>query len=811
MFHVEQVLKYRLEDDLCNLKSLTLDTHFNHSHYNIHQKMKQFYLSIVFLLSTITLFAQDPNVNNNPFRQLYNELPTPNVYRTASGAPGHRYWQQQADYKMSIELNDDNQRIYGEEEIKYYNNSPDALSYLWVQLDQNRRAKDSDTYKISESSLDDEMSFDRVKNLEPWFDGGFKLDYVQTTDGKPLKYMVNKTMMRVDLPKILKTGETFSFKIKWWYNINDRKKGGGRSGLEYFPEEDNYIYTIAQFFPRMAVYIDNEGWQNKQFLGRGEFTLPFGDYEVDITVPADHVVAATGMIQNTSDVLSKKQRDRLEKAKTSYEQPVFVVTPEEAEKAEKGRAKDKKTWKFKAENVRDFAFATSRKFMWDAMGVKQSDGSTVIAASLFSKEGNPLWERYSTKAVAHTVKWYSHYTFDYPYPIAWSIHTDRIGMEYPMICFNGGRPEADGTYTERTKYGLISVIIHEVGHFYFPMIVNSDERQWTWMDEGLNTYLQYLTEQQWERDYPSRRGPAAKIVNYMKGDKHRISPIMTNSESIFQFGNNAYGKPATALNILRETVVGRENFDFAFKNYSKRWMLKHPSPADFFRSIEDATAVDLDWYWRAWFFTNDHVDLAIEKVKHAQISSGNPDVEAPLAQQMRDKEPRGIGSIRNEKEIKQTQAEIDPSLNDFYNNYDPLAADAIDRKEYREKIKDLTAEENAMLGSTKHYYEITFRKIGGVPMPLIVDFEFADGTTQSEYVPAEIWRFDQETVTKVFVTEKEAEQIILDPRLETADTDTSNNYYPQKSAPTKFELYKRKNRNSENPMQRAQRAEKMKN
>lgn len=772
--------------------------------------MRHFLPALLLLISCTIGYSQDENTNQNKFRQLYNELPTPNVYRTASGAPGHQYWQQKADYQMSIELDDDTQRLYGEETITYTNNSPDRLSYLWVQLDQNRRAKDSDTYKISTSSIRDEMSFKDIKNLEPWFDGGFKLDYVQGVDGEDLHYSVVKTMMRVDMPEVLESGKSFSFKIKWWYNINDRKKGGGRSGLEYFAEEDNYIYTLAQFFPRMAVYIDNEGWQNKQFLGRGEFALPFGDYEVNITVPADHAVAATGMIQNEKEVLTKVQQERLEKAKQSFEEPVYVITPDEAKKAEKSKAKNKKTWTFKAENVRDFAFSSSRKFMWDAMAVKQSDGTTVIAASMFPKEGNPLWELYSTKSVAHTLKWYSHYTFDYPYPIAWSIHTDRIGMEYPMICFNGGRPEADGTYTKRTKYGLISVIIHEVGHNYFPMIVNSDERQWTWMDEGLNTYLQYLTEQEWERNYPSRRGPATKIVDYMKGDKNRIAPIMINSESIFQFGNNAYGKPATGLNILRETIVGRENFDFAFKEYSRRWMLKHPAPADFFRTIEDATAVDLDWFWRAWFFTNDHTDIALENVKYFQISSGNPDIEKPLAKQQRDDSPQDIGVARNKKAIAQTQDEKDQKIRDFYTDYDPLDVDAIDRKKYLKYMEDLSGEEKAQLGNGKYYYEIKFRNIGGIPMPLIVEFEFTDGTSKTEYIPAEIWRYDAETVTKIFVQEKEAKQIILDPNLETADTDMSNNYFPAKSQISKFELFKQDRTGGENPMQRAERAKKMK-
>ncbi|MGB1185127.1 MAG: M1 family metallopeptidase, partial [Schleiferiaceae bacterium] len=523
------------------------------------------FLTLCFALSSL---AQ--NVNTSKFRQLGQELPTPNVYRTASGAPGHEYYQQRADYDMDITLDDAKQRIYGEEVITYTNNSPDELRYVWVQLDQNMRAKNSTTQQIKSGGIFSERgntastAFNQLKNNQFYdFDGGFKIDYVQTTSGTNLRYTVNNTMMRVDLPTPLRKGQKFSFKIKWWFNVNDRMDIGGRSGYEYFEDEDNYLYTIAQFFPRMAVYNDVEGWQNKQFLGQGEFTLPFGDYKVNITVPADHVVASTGKLANESKVLTSKQRARLAKARKSYEDPVIIVTQDDAIEAEKNKSQRTKTWVFEAENVRDFAFASSRKFIWDAMAVKIGD-KTTMAMSYYPKEGNPLWEQYSTRVVAHTLKVYSNFTIDYPYHKAISVHTKWIGMEYPMICFNGGRPETDGTYSEATKYGMIGVIIHEVGHNFFPMIINSDERQWTWMDEGLNTFVQYLTEQEWDHDYPSRRGPAHKIVPYMSGPKDRMVPIMTNSESVLQFGNNAYGRPATALNILRETVMGRDLFDYAF-------------------------------------------------------------------------------------------------------------------------------------------------------------------------------------------------------------------------------------------------------
>ncbi len=770
---------------------------------------KQLMLLVCLWVAMGGLMAQESPGAAEKFAQLYEALPTPNVYRTAAGAPGHMYWQQKADYKISVELDDDKQRIYGEETITYHNNSPDPLEYLWVQLEQNIWAKDSDTYKTQTNKMEERMSLRELEALSPSFDGGFKLEYVRDMNGKDLPYAVVKTMMRVDMPGPLQPGGQFSFQVKWWYNINDRMKIGGRSGYEYFPEDDNYLYTIAQFFPRMAVYNDVDGWQNKQFLGRGEFTLPFGDYEVTITAPADHYIAATGSLQNPDKVLSRRQIELLEKARQERNTPVLIVDEKEARENEKEKSKDKKSWKFKAENVRDFAFASSRKFIWDAMGVGMDDGRVVMAMSMYPKEGNPLWGQYSTKAVAHTLKWYSHYTFDYPYPLAWSINADRIGMEYPMISFNFGRPEKDGTYSERTKYGMIGVIIHEVGHNFFPMIVNSDERQWTWMDEGLNSFVQYLTEQQWERDYPSRRGPAYKIVDYMGGDKNGMVPIMTNSESLLQFGNNAYGKPATALNILRETVMGRQLFDYAFKTYANRWKFKHPSPADFFRTMEDASAIDLDWFWRGWFYTTDHVDIALEDVKWYRLDTKDPEQEKPLARQEREEEPRYISSIRNEQEIRQTQDERDPALRDFYSDYDPLEVSLLDKEDYRKYLGKLTDGEKQMLMAGKNYYELNFRNLGGLVMPIILRFEFADGTAEEHRIPAEIWRLNSEQVSKVFLTDKEIQRIILDPYLETADTDTGNNYFPPKQQISRFELFRKRNERwdeeGENPMQRARR------
>ena len=755
---------------------------------------------LMLTLSSSALLAQ------SKFAQLDQVLPTANSYRTASGAPGHAYYQQKADYKMNLVLDDNKQRLDGFETITYTNNSPDRLDYLWLQLDQNIYDENSDTKLIEVEKMENFKSVGDLRKRDFKYDGGFKIEQITSTSGQKMNYFINKTMLRIDLAKPLLPGQSISFQIKWWYNINDRMQVGGRSGYEYFETDQNYLYTIAQFFPRMCVYNDVTGWQNKQFLGRGEFTLPFGDYEVALTVPADHIVAATGECQNYPSILNAEQRKRYELAKKSNS-PVVIVTQAEAEAAEKNKSTQTKTWIYKATNVRDFAFATSRKFIWDAQ--KQTVGNKdVLCMSYYPKEGNPLWERYSTKLVAHTIKTYSKYTINYPYPVAISVHSKWIGMEYPMICFNGGRPEADGTYSEGEKYGMWGVIIHEVGHNFFPMIINSDERQWTWMDEGLNTFVQYLTEQEWERGYPSRRGPAYLIADYMRGDKSGISPIMTNSESIKQFGNNAYGKPATALNILRETIMGRELFDYAFKTYCERWAFKHPTPADFFRTMEDASAVDLDWFWRAWFYSTDNVDIALTDVKWFQLNTQNPVLEKAFLQNQQEQKDAFIGDTRNKTAIEQTVNEKDANIDDFYAKRDLYKVDALDDKAYQNFISKTSPEDLAYLNAGKQLYELSFENIGGIVMPLIIEATFADGSKKVERIPAEIWRIEEQKVSKVFIYEQPVVSFRLDRFLETADTDRDNNTWPRQMQPTRYQLYKQE-QTRENPMQRQQRLEQM--
>ncbi|MDG1880676.1 MAG: M1 family metallopeptidase [Schleiferiaceae bacterium] len=713
-------------------------------------------------------------INTSKFRQLAYELPTPNEYRTASGAPGHAYYQNQANYNMTISLNEKEHKINGNEWITYINNSPDDLQYLWVQLDQNIRKPGSMTDLISKSSLPSSITpADVSKNYIDQFDGGFKITKVKDQSGNDLKHTIVNTMMRIDLTSVLKSGNSIKFNIGWNYTINNRMEDGGRSGYEYFEEEDNTLYTIAQFFPRMAVYGDDVGWQHKQFLGQGEFTLPFGNYRVSIDVPEDHIVAATGELVNESTVLSSTQRKRLAEARKNFSDPVMIVTQEEAEIAERAESKEsnngRKTWIFNAKKVRDFAFATSRKFIWDVMAVKIGD-KTVTAESFYPKEGNPLWEQYSTRVVAHSLISYSKHTVDYTYPRAISVHTNQIGMEYPMICFNGGRPEKDGTYSEATKYGMIGVIIHEVGHNFFPMIINSDERQWTWMDEGLNTFVQYLCEQEWDVKYPSRRGPAYQIVDYMRSPALNIVPIMTNSESILQFGNNAYAKPATALNILRETVLGRELFDYAFKIYCERWAFKHPAPADLFRTIEDASGVDLDWFWRGWFYSTEYVDLNLSKVRIAQVPTIDPD---ELENQRRTKfekdKKRHIGRIRNQKELPPTVVDRVAETNDFYNSYDRYKLNSREQK----KLSRLKDKRDGYL------HELTISNDGGLISPIVLGFTFKDGTRSILRYPAEIWIQNEKNFTKTVYFPKKAIKIEIDPFLELADCDTYNNVWPR--------------------------------
>lgn len=785
-------------------------------------KIKLIFYFLVCVLSINSIYSQSTSNHGNKFEQLGSLLPTPNEYRTASGAPGTKYWQQRVDYDIKCELDEDNQKLTGSETITYFNNSPDVLSYLWLQLDENQHSS-VDNANYQNASTIQPVLTDQVLDMveERKSDNGYGHKISKITDalGKPLKYTLNKTMMRVDLPTPIKPNTSFVFKIDWSYKIVDRvsfKFGGGRGGYEYFKDDGNYLFTMAQWYPRLCKYGDEIGWQNHQFTGTGEFTLSFGNFKVQMTVPADHVVGSTGECQNYATNLTAEQKLRWQKAQTSKE-PVMMVTLEEALKASASKSKAKKTWIFKADNVRDFAWTSSRRFSWDAMPI-DINGKKVMCMSFYGKEAYPIYNKYSTKAVAHTIKTYSDFTIPYPYPVAQSVEAAN-GMEYPMICFNPGRAEPDGSYSEGAKKAALLVIIHEVGHNFFPMIINSDERQWTWLDEGLNSYMQYITQELWDNKFPSDDGTPLAIKDYMAWPKDRLEPIMTNSENIIAFGFNAYTKVATGLNILRETIMGRELFDAAFKEYARRWAFKHPTPADFFRTMEDASGEDLDWFWRGWFYSIDACDISIDTIKYAKADVNSMpsrprdtfeyrSLAKPLVNAYED-----LSKIRNRQDPKiKFVTDQDTTLRDFYWKYD-REIEKFDTTKFRvvlPSFQEPLSDEDKKKYENKHMYELTFSNKGGLVMPLILEWKYKDGSTEIERIPAQIWRKNEVKITKSFIKNKEVASVKLDPYKETVDIDETNNSYGDTKPipePSRFKVFKQKQNPTKatniNPMQKA--------
>ena len=785
-------------------------------------------VSMLFILlagtSDVQAVKQDEHLIDK-FRQLGHVLRDPNVYRNAAGAPGPDYWQQRADYKIKARLDEKARRVTASEIITYTNASPDTLRFLWLQLDQNRFRDDSLQQRSlvgakAEDKVSDQLSFNAMRRHQSLqdVDYGFELGKVVDGQGKSLPYTVVDTMMRIDLPLPLKPGGRKTLVIEWSFNIVEQAAMNSRGGYEHFAENDTYIYFLAQWFPRLVAYTDYTSWQHKQFLGRGEFTLEFGDYEVELTVPGDHIVSATGELTNAKDVLSRVQRERMSVARTSSK-PVYIVTPQEALHNEKERngldkARGVKTWRFKADNVRDFAWASSRKFIWDAAIHKQEAGKQkeVLAMSFFPNEAEPIWSQYSTEAVMHTMEVYSRFSFPYPYPTAQSINAWKSGgMEYPMLTFNGYRPKPikahekaeliknapDTTYKRAVKHGLIGVIIHEIGHTYFPMIVNSDEREWTWMDEGINSFLQHLAELEWEEDFHNHwEKPSIldAIGGYMVSENQ--VPVMSQSDSLLQFGPNAYTKPASALMVLRETVMGRELFDYAFREYSRRWRFKRPTPEDFFRTMEDASAVDLDWFWRGWFYSTDHVDVNISAIREYTVSSKDPEVEAVEKRRLDEtlrREP--LAQIRNRQEGRVPRLDRVEGLRDFYNENDPYTVSDKQRNDYKSYLENLEPWERDVLQRAvqagEYVYFVDFENKGGLLSALPLELTFVDGSVESYDVPAQIWRYNSEKVTKLLILPKRLSAIELDPLHQTADVDRSNNYFPRKIMPSRLELYKK--------------------
>ncbi|MEH6697310.1 MAG: M1 family metallopeptidase [Brevundimonas sp.] len=740
---------------------------------------------------------QSRGTYEDKFRQFEGESwPSPNDYRTASGAPGHRYWQQQVDYVIDVRLDEDAKALTASQRITYHNNSPDTLTYLWILLDQQDMAEGSMASVASPSSSSETYQFFEALGFErgqTWA-GGFQNIVVKGTDGRPLNITQVDALLRVDLPRPLAPGERISFDMTYAMPFAQTMVTGARSGYECFPGSTpagNCIFQAAQWFPRLAAYSDYEGWHTLPFLGSGEFPLEFGNYEVSITVPADHVVAASGELQNSRDVLTREQQARMEQARSATDAPVYVVTPDEAAAREQGRSTDTRTWRFEAENVRDFAWAASRGFVWDAMAVRQDEPGaeypTVMAMSFYTKEARPMWDTYSTRAVAHAIDVYGSFTFPYPYPTAQSVNGPVGGMEYPMITFNGARPTRDENGNiingDETKYALVDVIIHEIGHIWFPMIINSDERQWTWMDEGINTFLEYQATKLWDPDFPSR-GEPRDIVGFMTSDNQ--VPLMTRYDTALNAGYVGYLKPGTALVVLRETVMGRELFDRAFREYAERWKFKRATPYDFFRTMEESSGMDLDWFWRGWFYSTDHVDISLENVVQARLatdedeeeSEGPPPPGEPEAEVV---EPPVPLTIANNAGM-QTVIERNPSIDAYDDSADgayPLTDEqrrAIGRGG-RQMIMPLIQEAQAF---DSNVYRFSFKNVGGVVMPIILKLTFDDGTSEMVRIPAEIWRYNSQEVSWQYVTDKTLVQTEVDPDWETADADRENNYFPRR-------------------------------
>ena len=772
-------------------------------------------LILIAALSLNALSYAEVGSGARAFNQLGEVLPTATTYRTASGAPGKDYWQQQADYDIKASLNETQRSINATAKIRYQNNSPDTLRYLWLQLDQNRFRDDS-LDRRSRTSGKDRVSYQTLRDHQSMIDNDYGYQALQFSDasGNPIKATVVDTLVRLDLQRPLEPGASVTLGVTWQFSIIEDAAIGGRSGYELFPENNTQLFFLAQWFPRLAAYSDYEGWHNKAFLGRGEFTLEFGNYNVELTVPNNHIVSATGELTNSNDVLSKNQLARLNAV--AADKLSFIVTPEEAKQNETTDATGTKTWRFSAENVRDFAWASSSKFIWDAMIHEQpgAEYDKVLAMSFYPNEAEPVWSKYSTHAVAHTLDVYSRLSFDYPYPVAQSVNTwDRGGMEYPMITFNGYRPDPpklekdkpattkaneQRAYSRDIKYSLIGVIIHEIGHIYFPMVVNSDERQWTWMDEGLNTFLEYVAELEWEEKYPAFGGET-NILDYIPSymaSSNQV-PIMTQSDSILQFGPNAYVKPAAALTVLRETVMGRDLFDFAFREYSQRWKFKRPTPADFFRTMEDASGVDLDWFWRAWFFGTEHVDIAITDIRAYRLKSSNPDIDYPLDREENNRnKPAPVSIERNQAQGIETREARYEELKDLYSENDRYTVSNEDRNEAEKAFNKLEPWERRVferaIDDNELFYFLDFSNKGGVPSPVLMTINYENGATRELELPAEIWRRNAEKVTFSLIEKDPIAFIEIDRHHQTADSDFRNNRFPPSIYQSRLEAYKSK-------------------
>ena len=764
--------------------------------------MKHLFSILSFLLvSGSPLLAGSENTD---FEQITHLLPAPSEVRLATGAPGPDYWQQEANYQIKVELDEAESRIQGSETVEYTNHSPHLLHYLWVQLDQNALAQGSKRQRSTQApdlaprdGKPVEVEYDVFRSLiySQKFAGGYELKAVTDPAGNPLKYTIVNTNMRIDLESPLRPGESFSFRVVWAFNIQGEALSfrHGRRKLK----SDEYVYHIAQWYPRMCAYYDQEGWQVKPYIGQGEFALEFGSFEVEITVPEDYVVAATGELMNTEEVLSATMRNRLTEARSS-DRVVEIVTSKDAGEKLKKKAQGKKTWIFKADQVRDFAFGASRAYIWDAMGV-EIEGKTVMAMSVYPEESVPLWKRFSTEAVAQTLRVYSENVYPYPYPVAWSAWGAEGGMEYPMISFQTSRDiDEKGTYPVDHRGYVIGVIIHEVGHNWFPMIINNDERQWMWMDEGLNSFM--------DRRVDNLMDPVLQKSN-LKGVRRVIDTMAQSDDPIIMVAADnqinrrfqSYSKPALGLHLLRESILGHDLFDFAFKEYARRWAFKRPTPADLFRTMEDASGVDLDWFWRGWFYGNDHVDMAVKLVNLYRLDDASPKTSKALDRA----EEEAIPDSPYERFLKEsgTRADKHQHLQDWYYSFDPYKATDEEIEEYDEKFEKLEEWQKELLRVSELAYVVSVENVGGMPMPLVLHVEFKNGMSRRLDIPVEIWRYGDKVVKIPFLSDKEVVRIILDQDNAFGDSDLDNNVFPPNIEEGRFKLKPKKEK--PNPMRKA--------
>lgn len=558
------------------------------------------WIMLLFSVVSFTLNAQDVNPNNQSLFDNFTYRQG-NEYRTASGKPGPKYWQNSADYQLEVTLDEKNHIVTGSVAIQYTNNSPEELDFIWLYLEQNRFTE------TSRGTLTSPLEGGRYSGD---VEGGYKLSNfsAKTKTGTSSKYLISDTRMQVFLDKPLAAnGGEVEIKMNFEYKIP--VEGMDRMGR--FEAKDGTVYAIAQWYPRVAVFDDVVGWNTDPYLGAGEFYCEYGDFDVKITAAADQTVVCSGILQNPNEVLTKTQQERLAKAEKS-DKTVYIIKPDEVGKSgAQAKKNGTLTWHFKMENTRDVAWASSRAFIWDAAKMNLGNGKFGLAQSVYPKEsdGEHAWGR-STEYTKASVEFHSNTYYPYPYHNAINVATSVGGMEYPGVSFCG---------YQRGGASLWGVTDHEFGHNWFPMIVGNNERRFPWMDEGLNIFINHYSTAAFNNgEYPTRTDKPRDLVQYLTyGNREGIDtyPDIANARNL---AYTAYYKPAAGLYMLREYILGEERFDYAFKSYIRHWAYKHPQPNDFFNHIENAVGEDLSWFWKGWFFGNGNIDLGILSVEPYQ-------------------------------------------------------------------------------------------------------------------------------------------------------------------------------------------------